>query len=160
MDTTPRAHRAYAAEDLRVSDADRDRALAELSEHFQAGRLTADELEDRTGRTLTARTGSDLAVLLADLPPALAVATPAPGPRSGRHLGPAVWVCVALCAAAVAVVVDVAAPGRHVHIVLVPWWLILVAVFVLRRQRRHRDPDKMRTAEIPVADTRDRDERP
>ena len=156
MDTTPRAHRAYAAGDLRVSDADRDRALAELSEHFQAGRLTADELEDRTGRTLTARTGNDLAVLLADLPPAQAMATPAPGPRSG----PAVWVCVALCAAAVAVVADVAAPGHHVHIVLVPWWLILVAVFVLRRQRRHRDPCEMRTAEIPVADTRDRDERP
>ncbi len=36
MDTTSRARRAYAAGDLRVSDADRDRALAELSEHFQA----------------------------------------------------------------------------------------------------------------------------
>ena len=160
MDTTPRADRAYAAGDLRVSDADRDRALAELSEHFQAGRLTADELEDRTGRALSARTGSDLAVLLADLPPALAVAMPAPVPRPGRHLGPAVWVGVALCAAAVAVVVDIAAPGHHVHIVLVPWWLILVALFVLRRRRRHGDRCEMRTAEIPVADTRDRDERP
>jgi hypothetical protein len=34
-----------------------------------------------------------------------------------------------------------------------------VALFVLRR-RRHRDRYEMRTAEIPVADTRDRDERP
>jgi Flp pilus assembly protein TadB len=144
---------------IRASDADRDAVLTALSEHFQAGRLTADELEDRTGRALSARTGGDLAVLLADLPPALAVAGPAPAPRSGWRAGPAVWICVALCAAAVAVVVDVAAPGHHVHIVLVPWWLILVALFVLRR-RRHRDRYEMRTAEIPVADTRDRDERP
>ena len=53
---------------LRVSDADRDRAVAELSEHFQAGRLTADELDDRTGRALQARTAADLASLFADLP--------------------------------------------------------------------------------------------
>jgi hypothetical protein len=38
MDTSPKAS---AAGYLRVSDADRDSALAELSEHFQAGRLTA-----------------------------------------------------------------------------------------------------------------------
>ena len=34
----------YPSSGLRVSDADRDRAIAELSEHFQAGRLTTEEL--------------------------------------------------------------------------------------------------------------------
>ena len=53
---------------LRVSDADRDAAVSELGEHFQEGRLDRDELEDRTGRALLARTGSDLDELLADLP--------------------------------------------------------------------------------------------
>ena len=53
---------------LRVSDADRDAAASELGEHFQEGRLDRDELEDRTGRALRARTGSDLDELLADLP--------------------------------------------------------------------------------------------
>jgi hypothetical protein len=53
---------------LRVSDADRDRAIAELSEHYQAGRLTTEELEDRTGRALAARTSADLAALFTDLP--------------------------------------------------------------------------------------------
>ena len=53
---------------LRVSDADRDRAIAELSEHYQAGRLTVDELEDRTGRALQARTAGELAELFTDLP--------------------------------------------------------------------------------------------
>src|SRR2546430_12631854 len=53
---------------LRVSDADRDRAIAELSEHYQDGRLTTEELEDRTGRALQARTSADLAALFSDLP--------------------------------------------------------------------------------------------
>jgi hypothetical protein len=53
---------------LRVSDADRDRAIAELSEHYQAGRLTTEEFEDRSGRALQARTTADLADLFTDLP--------------------------------------------------------------------------------------------
>src|ERR1039457_4567527 len=72
MDTSPRASTAGY---LRVSDADRDSALAELSEHFQAGRLTAAELDERTGQALSARTWEDLAGLMADLPP--------PGRRGG-----------------------------------------------------------------------------
>ena len=65
MDT---AVAAYPAGNLRVSDGDRDRAIGELSEHFQAGRLTADEFEERSGQALRAVTGNDLAELLADLP--------------------------------------------------------------------------------------------
>ena len=44
------ATKDYPSGGLRVSDADRDRAIAELSEHFQAGRLTAEELAARSGR--------------------------------------------------------------------------------------------------------------
>ncbi len=54
--------------DLRVSDSDRDLALAELSEHFQAGRLDGDEFEERSGRALRARTSRELADLFVDLP--------------------------------------------------------------------------------------------
>ena len=53
---------------MRVSDADRDTAVTELSEHFQAGRLTQDEFDERSGTALRARTGSDLSSLFADLP--------------------------------------------------------------------------------------------
>jgi hypothetical protein len=62
------ATRDYPAGDLRVSDADRDRALRELSEAFQAGRITAGEFDQRSGQALGARTGKELTVLLADLP--------------------------------------------------------------------------------------------
>jgi O-antigen ligase len=53
---------------IRVSDAERDQAVAELGEHFQAGRLTLEEFDDRSGLALQARTGSDLVTLFADLP--------------------------------------------------------------------------------------------
>jgi hypothetical protein len=60
--------RDFPAGDLRVSDADRDRALSELTEAFQAGRITADEFDERSGQALGARTGKELTALLTDLP--------------------------------------------------------------------------------------------
>jgi hypothetical protein len=75
---------------IRVSDAERDQAIAELSEHFQAGRLTQEEFEDRSGRALRARTGSDLGELFADLPREVAPAPRAGGPVAGQPPGPGV----------------------------------------------------------------------
>jgi hypothetical protein len=76
----------YPRGDLRVSDADRDRALCELSMAFQAGRITADELEQRSGQVLGARTGKELTAPLADLPltrsPAVRVTGLEPGHRA------------------------------------------------------------------------------
>ena len=46
MDTPSRS---YPPDDQRVSDADRDHAVSELSEAFQAGRITPDEFEQRSG---------------------------------------------------------------------------------------------------------------
>ncbi len=53
---------------LRVSDADRERLIEELHEHTVAGRLTAEELEDRIGGVYRATTYADLEALHADLP--------------------------------------------------------------------------------------------
>ena len=50
---------SYSRADIRVSDADRDQAVTELGEHFQAGRLTQEEFDDRSGLALQARTGRD-----------------------------------------------------------------------------------------------------
>src|SRR5215813_13628074 len=74
---------------LRVSDADRDRAIAELSEHYQAGRLTTEEFEDRTGRALQARTTADLAALFADLPRRQPPATSGSAPATPERSWPA-----------------------------------------------------------------------
>ena len=59
---------SYPRGDLRVSDADRDQALSELSEAFQAGRITSEEYDQRSGQALRSRTGKELTTLLADLP--------------------------------------------------------------------------------------------
>jgi hypothetical protein len=58
----------YPPGDFRVSDADRDQALSELGAAFRAGRITADELEQRSGETIRSRTGKELTALLEDLP--------------------------------------------------------------------------------------------
>jgi hypothetical protein len=79
--------RNYRPAAMRASDADRDAVVSDLSEHFQAGRLTAGELDERTGRALTARTWGELGELAADLP-ALRPAAPAATPAAGRPQPP------------------------------------------------------------------------
>ncbi|WP_406072813.1 DUF1707 domain-containing protein [Micromonospora sp. NBC_01638] len=54
--------------ELRASDDDRNRVVAELHRHTAAGRLTLDEFSDRAGAVWTARTLGDLAALTRDLP--------------------------------------------------------------------------------------------
>jgi DUF1707 SHOCT-like domain len=62
---------------LRAGHADRERVIEALKSAFVDGRLTKDELAERTGRALKARTYANLAALTADLPAESAVAGPA-----------------------------------------------------------------------------------
>jgi hypothetical protein len=91
--------RDYPAGDLRVSDADRDRALRELSEAFQAGRITAGELDQRSGQALSARTGKELTTLLADLPDDHPVADSSALRQARRELAPRILIGTSAAAA-------------------------------------------------------------
>ena len=53
---------------IRASDADRDRTAALLREHHVAGRLTAEEFNERLDKAYAAKTLGDLDQLLSDLP--------------------------------------------------------------------------------------------
>src|SRR5690348_18463061 len=53
---------------VRASDADRDRTAALLREHHAAGRLTAEEFNERLDKAYAAKTLGDLDQLLSDLP--------------------------------------------------------------------------------------------
>jgi hypothetical protein len=53
---------------LRISDSDRERAMADLATHYADGRLDHDEYDERLDAIWTARTRADLAVLFSDLP--------------------------------------------------------------------------------------------
>ena len=65
---------------IRLTDAERDQAMARLSEHFAVGRLDKEEFDERSDAVWTARTGADLAPVFADLEPAR-------DPRSQRARG-------------------------------------------------------------------------
>jgi hypothetical protein len=65
---------------LRVSHEDRDQVAESLRVAAGDGRLTAEELDERLERALTARTYDDLAVLVADLPAAGTALAPLPAP--------------------------------------------------------------------------------
>jgi len=54
--------------DLRIGDAERDTTMAQLRDHFVAGRLTLDELTERLDLALAAKTQSHIDGLMADLP--------------------------------------------------------------------------------------------
>jgi len=58
--------------ELRASHADRDQVVDVLRVAAGDGRLTAEELDERVGAALTARTMGELVVLTADLPTATA----------------------------------------------------------------------------------------
>jgi hypothetical protein len=138
------ATKGHPSGSLRVSDADRDRAIAELSEHYQAGRLSTEEFEDRTGRALQARTTADLAALFTDLPRreapmtgATAISAASTAPASPAKSWPA-RVPVAPVAI-LAVVAVLALLGGHLfHIAWVPVVAIIV-VRVLAGSREARD---------------------
>jgi hypothetical protein len=57
-----------AGSGTRASDAERDRAADALRRHHADGRLSTDELEERTGRAYAATTLGDLDQLFEDLP--------------------------------------------------------------------------------------------
>ena len=55
-------------ENLRIGDAERDEAIVLLREHMSAGRITAEEFDERMSAALIAKTRGELTALFNDLP--------------------------------------------------------------------------------------------
>jgi len=149
-------------ENIRVSDADRERVAERLREHFAQGRLTSDELEERITATLGAKTVGDLRQVMTDLPGETPLSAPVPPqsgpPQSGPPQSGPPWagrrgVLVGrrpriLPLLLVALVVAIALPGAGfvlatvVKVLLVAWLVACLVGFVAmarfrRRLRRH-----------------------
>jgi hypothetical protein len=138
--------------DLRVSDADRDRALAALSEHYQAGRLTLEEFEERSEQTLKSKTERELTGLFTDLPTTTQVVAPRAGqavavPEAGPRRPVARVIATAAGIAALVIVVSVLArTGLAVHVggphrafgLPIPLLVILFIVLRIGASRRWR----------------------
>lgn len=125
---------------LRASDADREQ-VAELLRHAAAeGRLFADELEERLGAALSARTYGELDALVADLPrPAM---TPTPRrsqpPRLRNVAAIGIGLPLALMVLIVAALATAgSAQGGHGGPGPVLVWLVIIA-FGWRWFSRHR----------------------
>jgi hypothetical protein len=120
---------------LRVSGADRDQAIARLSEHFQAGRLTTEEFEERSAAALRTRTEHELGVLFTDLPPDQGPAAEAAVTLNWSGLGLAVIpVVVAALVGAVAFGgVLSGGPDIRDHPLLIALIPVLVIALVARR---------------------------
>ena len=69
---------------LRIGDAERDRAIADLGDHFAAGRLNTEEFEQRVDQAIRARFNDDLEPLFVDLP---RTAEPSVESRSNHRSG-------------------------------------------------------------------------
>ncbi|HEY1616568.1 MAG TPA: DUF1707 domain-containing protein [Streptosporangiaceae bacterium] len=67
-----------------AGDADRERVIGLLREHFAQGRLDAAELDRRVGAVLTAEFTDEIAATVADLPSVVRVGPPAGKTRRGH----------------------------------------------------------------------------
>ena len=132
-------------ERMRASDADRDHITARLREHFAAGRLTPDELDERVSAALKAKTHGELRQLMTDLPepaPAAPKATHRPYPPGPpwvvRRRGPRLLPVMLL------VLLAALLPGGHwlffgILQAFMVFWLVacLGGIFAMSRARRH-----------------------
>src|SRR5438552_19174100 len=69
-----------------IGDAERNRLVAELNEHYAAGRLTLEDLRRRAGIVMSATYLDEARAALAELPP-VAGAVPPGSPRAGTRTG-------------------------------------------------------------------------
>ena len=123
----------------RASHADREQVVGALQAAFVQGRLTADELDERVGQALAARTYAELAALTTDLPADPAPArqpAPATQPAPDRQSAPARRLQNpaarrAVKAGAGAIGVAVIALGVVIAVAGEPAAAVFVAVFML-----------------------------
>src|SRR4051794_5026196 len=106
---------------LRASDEDRERTVAFLRTQQAAGRLTVEELEERSAAAWAAVEVADLDRLMADLPRAPAAPVQAPlarrrGPRMPGRMGfSARWRAPVARASGMADLLEHVAPPMHAY---------------------------------------------
>jgi hypothetical protein len=120
--------------EVRIGDAERDRAVAELGDHFAAGRLTREEFDERIDQAMQARFDRDLRSLFTDLPVS-ADAEPQPAPMPGWRMGLGIavplllWLLPLLLVASVILAIALSAPWLFWGLL----WLFIVTRFWSRR---------------------------
>lgn len=133
---------------MRISDADREQVTARLREHYAAGRLTSEELEERITAALSAKTYGDLRRIMVDLPePAPVGANPGPvppppwvgGPIYAYRRGPRLLPLALFVLLAAVILPPVGFVFfAFLKVILLIWLVTCVAgIFAAARFRRH-----------------------
>ncbi len=123
------AHEWSGDADLRTSDAERQAAADELKAHFEAGRISMDEFDERLQVALTARTRRDLADVLQDLPLTRPPSAPGPRHRDWPLFVPVLTV-VGLMVVGLAVAINIAfGPFGSLHHFIFPGWIVPIGLF-------------------------------
>jgi hypothetical protein len=120
---------------VRIGDAERDRAVSDLGDHFAAGRLSRDEFDARVDQAMAARFDSVLEPLFLDLPPTQPMSDRSTGPPPGLRTA---WPLLLLSLPLLLVAAMVVAVLLHA-----PWliwifcWVLFFGPFWGRGYRRH-----------------------
>jgi hypothetical protein len=129
---------------IRIGDQEREDAVKRLGEHFEAGRLTAEEHTERIGRALEAKTEAELAALFTDLPGTHQAQSeerwvPPHRPDWARRgpLGRVPFPAL-IVAAVVGVLASIACVLGAGHPPVLPLLLIVAAVLIVRKRRQER----------------------
>ena len=112
---------------VRIGDAERDEALDKLGDHFAAGRLTREELDERTERAIGARFDRDLEAIFRDLPVPVPVPVSKVVVRRARPQGAAILPVAVMALVPLLVLAVVATLALHGAIFFGPviWLLVL-----------------------------------
>jgi hypothetical protein len=124
---------------LKASDADREHVAERLRRATGEGRLVAEELEERLGLALTARTYGELDAVVADLP----------AERTNRRSATPLWVKGAFAVAVVMAMVAVAALVALIALGLAGAWVAWVMVAWLFFGGRGRRVRRMGRSRVP-----------
>jgi hypothetical protein len=127
-----------AAGPVRIGDAERDQAVSLLGDHFAAGRLNREELDERIDQAMQAKFTTDLRPLFADLP--AAVEPPARQPALQFRAAPPAYAMLFQLAPLLLIGIMVTAIAVGAPSALwVIFWLFMVSGFWGRR-RFHNHP--------------------
>ena len=133
--------RSAPAVPVRIGDAERDRAISTLSDHFAAGRLSREELDERVDQAMQARFDADLRPLFADLPrpEPTAVVRPAPAypPPLAMAFATLFWLIPLLLILGLIAAVITGAPWIIGGLI---WVVILTKLFGRRHRYYSRGP--------------------
>ena len=131
---TPSPTDGWRADELRLSDSERERASTALGEHFAQGRLDADEHAERHERIWSAKTRGEIPPLFSDLPGGSPLhpappRTPGPTPATPPWVAPTRYPRPRRLG--LPLPVKIAFGIALFVLVITNWWLVLIALGVV-----------------------------